>query len=63
MLKRGSLCWVLKNVCLPLFRAMESVYERKLVCVFPERNVHVNFGEESLFSQEKMSELVRGALF
>jgi hypothetical protein len=63
LLQRGSLCWVLKNACLPLFRAVESVGERKPVCAFPERNVHVNFGEESLFAQEKLSELVRGALF
>jgi hypothetical protein len=46
-----------------LFRTVDFVYERKLVCAFPERNVHVNFGEESLFSQEKLSELVCGALF
>jgi hypothetical protein len=55
--------WVLKNACLPLFRAVESVCERKPVCAFPERKVHVNFGKESLFAQEKPSELVRGALF
>ena len=54
---------MLKNVCLPLFRAMESVYERKPVCAFPKCNAHVNFGEESLFAKEKLSELVHGALF
>ena len=63
LLQRGSLCWVLKSACLALFRAMESVYERKLVCAFPEQNVHVNFREESLFAQEKLSELVHEALF
>ena len=53
----------MKNVCLPLFRTVESVYERKLVCAFPERNVHVNFEKESLFAQEKLTELVHGTLF
>ena len=59
----GNLGWVLKNACLPFFRAVKSVCERKPVCAFPELNVHVNFGEESLFAQEKLSELVREALF
>jgi hypothetical protein len=63
LLQRGNLGWVLKNVCLPLFRAEEFVCKRKPVCAFPEQNDHVNFGEESLFAQEKMSELVHGALF
>jgi hypothetical protein len=63
LFQRGSLCWVLENACLPLSRAVESVGERELVCAFPEQNVHVNFREESLFAQEKLSELVRGALF
>ena len=63
LLQRESLCWVLKNACLPLFRAVKPVCERKPVCSFPERNVHVNFGEESMFALERLSELVRGALF
>jgi hypothetical protein len=59
----GKPVWGAEECMFTLFRVVESVGERKLVCAFPERNVHVNFGEESLFAQEKPSELVRGALF
>jgi hypothetical protein len=46
--------WGAKECVFTLFRSVESVCERKPVCAFLEQNVHVNFGEESLFAQEKV---------